>query len=247
MDLHKAFLESSPLRGQGSNLAYTENSNNNHHTLLIQFLAWKEMKEKARLLWRRWESWNESAGPGLESQHHPGLLGTGDIIVKFWKQPPNFEYWLEIKAVWLPDICVTPLKPSGPLLSTSEKFLKHIWSLAHTERGLKNIQMGTGENLGVPFLHSSSPKSKRCDCTLQKIFHKVHRWWKTAFYSEGLFTECNLIIVSYFKKGLLSACSFGYALLPHQPDYVVSWKVRSGLCSSRIHLDPSPSQDQSLG
>lgn len=35
MGLYKAFLESSPLRGQGSNLSYTENSNNNHHILLI--------------------------------------------------------------------------------------------------------------------------------------------------------------------------------------------------------------------
>lgn len=170
----------------------------------------------------KWECWTRITEPALP-------WASGDRWHNFWKQSPIFESWLEIKAVWFPEICVTPLKLSAPLLGTSEKCLKHTWNLTHSEWDLKNIQMGTAENLGVHFLHSSFPASKMNDCTLQKIFHKGHCWWKTAFYSEGLFTEVQFNYSFLFQKGLIVsvAWSFGCAVFPHQPDYVVSWQVRS--------------------
>jgi len=68
------------------------------------------------------ECWTKITEPVLPF----GFLGTGDLIVNFQKQTRIFEYWLEIKVIWLPKICVTPLKWSGLLLRTSEKCLKHI-------------------------------------------------------------------------------------------------------------------------
>lgn len=150
------------------------------------------MKEKARLLWRTWESWNESAGPGLQSQCYSGLLGTGDLIANFWKQPPVFKYWQEIKTVWLLDICVTPFKLSGPVLRIPENCLKHVWNLVHTERDLRNIGGTQLKICASLFCILPFPGVKRMTLLYRRQSIKFPDGTKTALYSEGLSTVVQL-------------------------------------------------------
>lgn len=182
------------------------------------------MKGKARLLRRRWESWNESAGPGLQSQRYSGLLGTGDLIANFRKQPPIFKYWQEIKTVWLLDIFITPFKLSGPVLRILENYLKHICNFVHTERDSKNIrwtQLKTCASLSCVL---PSPGVKRMTILYRRHPIKLTDGRKQLSTVKDYSQKFNLITVS---KGLIVSMLFWLSMFPHQPDCVASWKERS--------------------
>lgn len=131
------------------------------------------MKEKARLLWRRWESWNESAGRRLQRQCYSGLLGTGDLIANFWKQTSSFQILARNKSSLAPKHLYNFFSAEWPCTQNPWKLSKTcIKSCAH-ERRFKKHQMDTAENMFIPFLHLSFSRSKKNDYALQNTFHSL--------------------------------------------------------------------------